>query len=148
MTALTLGSSYPLFYNARIRPSDATGRFVRGPSSSHSSPSADDLHFFLQRAETELEYSDSVTLAITTGLVINFPRPRFAVLPISLGVTLVGLHGTVRRRDLHLSTPAPLMPSFPCALTPPDDHRTSLLSDVARLADAASVASAVAAPGL
>jgi hypothetical protein len=53
-----------------------------------------------QRAETELEYSDSVTLAISTGLVINFPRPRFAVLPISLGVTLVGLHGTVRPQVL------------------------------------------------
>lgn len=50
----------------------------------------------IQRAETELDYTDSVTLAISTSLVVNFPRPRFAVLPISLGITLVGLSGTVR----------------------------------------------------
>jgi hypothetical protein len=50
----------------------------------------------LQRAEIDLDYSDCLTLVISTSLIINFPRPRFAVLPISLGVTLSGLSGTVR----------------------------------------------------
>lgn len=55
----------------------------------------DILSLILKRAETEIDYTDAVTLAISTSLVVNFPRPRFAVLPISLGITLVGLSGTV-----------------------------------------------------
>lgn len=34
-------------------------------------------------------------MAIDTKLVINFPKPRFAVLPISLGLTVHRFSGTV-----------------------------------------------------
>lgn len=50
-----------------------------------------------QRVEFELDYSDNVRLAVDTRILVNFPRPRFAVLPVSLGLTLVKLHARVRQ---------------------------------------------------
>lgn len=49
----------------------------------------------IQRAEIDIDYLDSVSLALSTAVLINFPRPRFAVLPVSLGVELVSIGGTV-----------------------------------------------------
>ena len=47
------------------------------------------------RAEVDLDYADTVSLAISTAVLINFPRPRFAVLPVAIGVELVSFGGTV-----------------------------------------------------
>lgn len=62
--------------NSRIRPADGEGRV---------------------RAEVDLDYADTVSLAISTAVLINFPRPRFAVLPVAIGVELVSFGGTVSR---------------------------------------------------
>lgn len=43
----------------------------------------------------DLDYTDSIHLSIATNVVINFPQPRFAILPVNLGVELVGFGGTV-----------------------------------------------------
>lgn len=59
----------------------------------------------LQRIELDLDYTDLVSLSLTTCLLVNFPRPRFAVLPISLGLTLERFSGT-----LTLELPNPLSP--------------------------------------
>ena len=42
-----------------------------------------------------MDYSDAVSLSLSTAVLINFPRPRFAVLPVSLGVELAAIGGTV-----------------------------------------------------
>ena len=42
-----------------------------------------------------MDYLDSVSLSISTSVLINFPKPRFAVLPVSLGVELASIGGTV-----------------------------------------------------
>ncbi|KDN42635.1 hypothetical protein K437DRAFT_257820 [Tilletiaria anomala UBC 951] len=68
------GDQYPLFSNARIRPADDAGRM---------------------RVEVDIDYMDSITIAIDTKLVINMPRPRFAVLPISLSLTISRFSGTL-----------------------------------------------------
>lgn len=47
------------------------------------------------RVEVDVDYTDSISLAIETKLLINLPRPRFAVLPISLGLTIERFSGTV-----------------------------------------------------
>lgn len=49
----------------------------------------------LQRAEIDIDYMDSLSLSLSTSVLINFPRPRFAVLPVALGVELVSIGGTV-----------------------------------------------------
>lgn len=48
-----------------------------------------------QRAEIDVDFNDAISLALSTSVLINFPRPRFAVLPVSLGVELVSIGGTV-----------------------------------------------------
>lgn len=48
----------------------------------------------------DVDYSDHVTLAIETKVVINFPTARFAVLPVCLGITLNQLSATVRSLSL------------------------------------------------
>jgi maintenance of morphology protein 1 len=48
-----------------------------------------------QRAEIDIDYLDTTSLSLSTSLLINFPRPRFAVLPVSLGVQLASIGGTV-----------------------------------------------------
>jgi hypothetical protein len=47
----------------------------------------------------DLDYNDSIHLSIATNIVVNFPQPRFAVLPVNLGVEVLGFGGTV---SIHL----------------------------------------------
>jgi hypothetical protein len=42
-----------------------------------------------------MDYSDAVSLSLSTAVLVNFPKPRFAVLPVSLGVELAAIGGTV-----------------------------------------------------
>jgi len=57
-----------------------------------------------QRAEIDIDYLDSTSLSLSTSLLINFPRPRFAVLPVSLGVELASIGGTVSHSQRGLET--------------------------------------------
>ncbi|KAL1410206.1 ERMES complex subunit mmm1 [Vanrija albida] len=114
VTGVSLGSSFPLLSNARIRPADGQGRV---------------------RAEIDVDYADTVSLSISTAVVINFPRPRFAVLPVSIGVELQSVGGTLSvvlhdpkgdRQHLHIC----LLPDFHLNL-----KTTSLLGSKAKLQD-------------
>jgi len=89
VTALSLGSAYPLLSNARIRPSDGQGHIVSFDVREFGT------QLIIQRAEIDIDYLDSTSLSLSTSLLINFPRPRFAVLPVSLGVQLASIGGTV-----------------------------------------------------
>ncbi|BGP36245.1 ERMES complex subunit mmm1 [Rhodotorula kratochvilovae] len=68
-----------------------------------------------ERVELDLDYIDTVVLAVSTRVVLNFPRPRFAVLPVSLSLTLERFSGTLTV-ELPPPPPAPLHPS------PTDSH--------------------------
>ncbi|WWC68997.1 uncharacterized protein I206_102933 [Kwoniella pini CBS 10737] len=114
VTSLSLGKAYPLLSNARIRPADGQGRI---------------------RAEVDVDYLDSISLSLSTAVLVNFPRPRFAVLPVSLGVELVSIGGTMsvqlhqpieERQHVHVS----LLPDFHLNL-----KTTSLLGSRAKLQD-------------
>lgn len=48
-----------------------------------------------QRVEVDVDYSDLVSLSIDTKVLINVPRPRFAVLPLSLGLVVERFSGTL-----------------------------------------------------
>lgn len=50
---------------------------------------------YMQRAEIDFEYNDQVTLGIETQLILNWPRQAFAVLPVSLVLSVVRFSGTV-----------------------------------------------------
>ncbi|WVQ62986.1 uncharacterized protein L199_001135 [Kwoniella botswanensis] len=114
VTSLSLGKAYPLLSNARIRPADGQGRI---------------------RSEIDVDYLDSISLSLSTAVLVNFPRPRFAVLPVALGVELVSIGGTLsvqlhepvdERQHIHVS----LLPDFHLNL-----KTTSLLGSRAKLQD-------------
>ncbi|EIW69132.1 hypothetical protein TREMEDRAFT_71793 [Tremella mesenterica DSM 1558] len=115
VTALSLGSSFPLLSNARIRPADGQGHI---------------------RAEIDVDYSDSLSLSLSTSVLINFPRPRFAVLPVSLGVELASIGGTL---SLQIHDPGKDLAQHIHACLLPDFHlhlkTTTLLGSRAKLQD-------------
>ncbi|CAO3697187.1 unnamed protein product [Rhizopus stolonifer] len=74
VTELNLGQEFPIFSRARIRSSEEVGSM---------------------RAEIDFEYNDQVTLGIETQLILNWPRQAFAVLPVSLVLSVVRFSGTL-----------------------------------------------------
>lgn len=124
VTEVEFGKEFPVCTNARIRPADETGRM---------------------RIEVDIDYSDHITLAIETKVVVNFPTARFAVLPISLGLTLKQLSATIMTEIPPIAIPLPTN-SDPIAPSPailmsldPDFtlsmSTTSLLGSRAKLQD-------------
>ncbi|KAG0150181.1 hypothetical protein CROQUDRAFT_88213 [Cronartium quercuum f. sp. fusiforme G11] len=124
VTEVDFGDQFPLCSNARVRPADETGRM---------------------RIEVDVDYADHVTLAIETKVVINFPTSRFAVLPVSLGLTLNQISATIMAEippvaiplsvNEDSSTPSPaillsLDPDFTLSMS-----TTSLLGARAKLED-------------
>lgn len=47
-------------------------------------------------AQIDVDLADHITLGIDTRLVINFPRPNFAFLPVNLSVSIVNFSGTLK----------------------------------------------------
>ncbi len=94
VTEADFGDAYPIFTNARVRPADDTGR---------------------TRIEIDVDYSDQITLAIDTKLLINFPKPRFAVLPVSLSLTIVRFSAPSQSSS---SRPIPMRTVLPTAPPP------------------------------
>ncbi|SCZ90711.1 BZ3500_MvSof-1268-A1-R1_Chr1-3g02174 [Microbotryum saponariae] len=112
-----VGQAYPLLGDARVRPSGAEGGAVR--------------------VEFDIDYVDQVSLSISTSVLFNFPRPSFAVLPVSLGLTLERFSGT-----LSIEVPSPTSnhpnPSLHLSLHPDFElhlSTTSLLGARAKLHD-------------
>lgn len=94
------GDAYPIFSNAKVRPADDMGRM---------------------RIEVDIDYSDCMSLAIETKLLINFPRPRFAVLPVSLGLTIERFSGTMA---IELFSNSSSNQASPIPLTTPSKNDT------------------------
>ncbi|GAA5986973.1 hypothetical protein JCM11641_002272 [Rhodosporidiobolus odoratus] len=94
-----LGKCYPALSAARVRPSGTDGEGLR--------------------VELDLDYQDCVALAVSTRVVVNVPRPRFAVLPVSLSLSLERFSGT-----LSIELPQPTVPLRPDPS--PSDTRTHL----------------------
>ncbi|CAK9786726.1 hypothetical protein CC85DRAFT_248302 [Cutaneotrichosporon oleaginosum] len=114
VTSVSLGKTFPLLSNARMRPADDQGRV---------------------RCEIDVDFADSISLTVATSVLVNFPRPRFAVLPVQIGVELVSVGGTLSvqihhpkddRQHLHVC----LLPDFHLNL-----KTTSLLGSRAKLQD-------------
>jgi hypothetical protein len=84
----------------------------------------------------DLDYTDNVSLSIDTKVLVNFPRPRFAVLPVSLSLSLVKFSGTLSleiQPDAETGQPsicASLHPDFSLELT-----SSSLIGARAKLQD-------------
>lgn len=73
ITEIDIGDDFPILSNCRIKQSaDGSGRL---------------------EAKIDVDLSDTITLGIETRLLINYPRPKIAALPIQLSVSLVRFSG-------------------------------------------------------
>ncbi|KAJ7042555.1 maintenance of mitochondrial morphology protein 1 [Mycena alexandri] len=116
--SVDLGVSAPRLSNARIKRQDC---------SEPLSP--------LSEAELDLSYTDTISLALSTSYLFNYPMPSFARLPVSLTISL-----SLFKSSIIITPPAPtastpvvtlaILPDFTLDLT-----TTSLMGSRAKLAN-------------
>ena len=97
VTEISLGEEFPIFSNCQIYPVD---------NDEASGPEGPRL-----QARMDVDLSDFMTLGIETRMILNYPKPLTAVLPIALSVSVVRFSGT-----LSIS----FLPSHPTPTNTPD----------------------------
>ncbi|KAF8416509.1 hypothetical protein EV426DRAFT_626473 [Tirmania nivea] len=76
VTEVNLGEDFPIFSNCRVCPVEGTdGQKLQ--------------------ARMDVDLSDVITLGIETKLLLNYPKPLVAVLPVALAVSIVRFSGTL-----------------------------------------------------
>ena len=81
ITEISMGEEFPIFSNVRVVAAE--------DESSLSAPSR-------LQALVDVDLSDdNLTLAIETSLILNYPKPFSAVLPVALSVSVVRFSGTL-----------------------------------------------------
>ncbi|KAK6354154.1 ERMES complex subunit mmm1 [Orbilia blumenaviensis] len=76
ITEISLGEDFPIFSNCRITPSG-----VEEPGK--------------LQARMDVDLSDVITLGVETRLLLNYPKPLVAVLPVGLAVSILRFSGTL-----------------------------------------------------
>ncbi|KAF2680687.1 hypothetical protein K458DRAFT_434263 [Lentithecium fluviatile CBS 122367] len=89
VTEIALGDEYPIFSNCRVMPAEE-GFWAGGGSG--GIPGAEEGRL---QARMDVDLSDVITLGIETTLVLNYPKPLVAVLPVALAVSVVRFSGTL-----------------------------------------------------
>lgn len=56
-----------------------------------------------KRVEVDCDYSDHITLGVDTQILLNWPKPKIAVLPISLVLSVIKFSATVRQLKISLT---------------------------------------------
>jgi maintenance of morphology protein 1 len=82
--AIDLGCSSPRLSNARAVKTSETSISVR----SILSRATGEADTYNQSIELDLFYTDTVSVSISTAVLVNFPKPAFARLPVSLTISL------------------------------------------------------------
>jgi maintenance of morphology protein 1 len=126
VTEVALGEEFPIFSNCRI------------------SPSEDDPTQLQARMDVDL--NDVLTLGIETKLLLNWPRPLVAVLPVALAVSILRFSGTLQ--IAFIPSPEGSGNSTTLAFSFLDDYRLdisvrSLLGSRSRLQDVPKIAQLV-----
>ncbi|KAK0265103.1 Maintenance of mitochondrial morphology protein 1 [Friedmanniomyces endolithicus] len=105
VTEISLGEEFPIFSNCRVIPVDEHGAPIKQLSGHRGER---------LQARMDVDLGDVVTLGIETKLVLNYPKPFVAVLPVALAVSVVRFSGTLSVSFLPSSQPGDPYP-------PPDD---------------------------
>ena len=103
VTDVSLGEEFPIFSNCRVIAMD--------------DPNSDGGRL---QALMDVDLSDdNLSLAIETSLVLNYPKPQSAILPVALSISVVRFSGTLCISLIPSATPTPhassLSPSPPSA---------------------------------
>ncbi|KAI4095519.1 MAG: hypothetical protein LQ339_007206 [Xanthoria mediterranea] len=80
ITEISLGEDFPILSNCRVHPVD----------DGSTEPDAAKL-----QARMDVDLSDLITFGIETKIVLNWPRPLTAVLPVALAVSVIRFSGTL-----------------------------------------------------
>jgi maintenance of morphology protein 1 len=86
VTEISLGDEFPIFSNCRVMPVDESGNTIKELTGARGER---------LQARIDVDLSDVLTLGIETKLVLNYPKPAVAVLPVALAVSVVRFSGTL-----------------------------------------------------
>lgn len=121
VTEISLGEDFPILSNCRVHPINDSTADQEGPR---------------LQARMDVDLSDFITLGVETKIILNWPKPLTAVLPIALAVSIVRFSGTLSVSFLPSSSPASpesstslSNPSFPPPSTTPTTLAFSFLPD-------------------
>jgi maintenance of morphology protein 1 len=115
VTDISLGEEFPIFSNCRVIAVD--------------DPTSDGGRL---QALMDVDLSDdNLSLAVETSLVVNYPKPRSAVLPVALSVSVVRFSGTLCI-SLIPGAADESNPLAPSSAPPSDDRSGPNLSSPAR----------------
>ena len=110
VTEISLGEDFPILSNCRVHPVEDDGT---GPEGGRL------------QAHMDVDLSDFVTLAVETKMILNYPKPMTAVLPIALSVSVVRFSGTLSisflpssTRPASASDASSVAPQHPLSTTP------------------------------
>jgi maintenance of mitochondrial morphology protein 1 len=99
VTEIALGESFPIFSNCRVHPvsedEDGDGNEGGGGGSSYGGGGRAGTKARRLLARMDVDLSDALTLGVETTLVLNYPRPNTARLPVALSVSVARFSGTL-----------------------------------------------------
>lgn len=96
VTDISLGEEFPIFSNCRIIPVDENGAVLpTNQNGRKGGPKRGRVEESRLQARIDVDLGDVLTLGIETKLVLNYPKPFSAVLPVALAVSVVRFSGTL-----------------------------------------------------
>lgn len=145
VTELSLGEDFPIFSNCRVIPVDEDGLSLGATAGRSGGDGGRDGRL---QARMDVDLSDFITLGLETRLLLNYPKPLSAVLPVALAVSVVRFSGTLSISFIP-SSPSQKSPTM-MAFSFLDDYRLdfsirSLVGSRSRLQDVPKIAQLVEA---
>ena len=116
VTEISLGEEFPILSNCRVHPIENDD----GDNMNGGSEGGPRL-----QARMDVDLSDFITLGIETKIILNYPNPLTAVLPVALAVSVIRFSGTLSISFLP-SHPTPASTPSGGAPQPPSTTPTSL----------------------
>ena len=111
VTEISLGEDFPILSNCRVHPLEDDGT---GPEGGRL------------QARMDVDLSDFITLGVETKIILNYPKPFTAVLPIALAVSVVRFSGTLSISFLASSSRPAESNNSPTPQLPPSTTPTTL----------------------
>ncbi|CAF9906163.1 ERMES complex subunit mmm1 [Imshaugia aleurites] len=111
VTEISLGEEFPILSNCRVHPVDD------GDTNGPEGPRLE--------ARMDVDLSDFITLGVETKIILNYPKPLTAVLPVALAVSVVRFSGTLSISFLP-SHPTPASTPSGAPQQPPSTTPTTL----------------------
>ncbi|KAF2114782.1 hypothetical protein BDV96DRAFT_546733 [Lophiotrema nucula] len=115
VTEIALGDEYPIFSNCRVMPAEEGFWSGGGHAGGIGVGSGEEGRL---QARMDVDLSDVITIGIETTLVLNYPKPFVAVLPVALAVSVVRFSGTLAVSFIPSSSPPSTSANTPSPGTP------------------------------